>query len=153
MTQPKMPHSITLTSTRLSRAMRKCYDALARQRGISYARMEALLVIRNQEGLSQTELAERLMIETPTLNRTLDGLERDGYVARLADKADKRIRRVVLTESARAEADELTAFSAGLRDALVAGIPEAELDAAEATLDKIFANLDRLSRAKGRDNG
>ncbi|WP_010141688.1 MarR family winged helix-turn-helix transcriptional regulator [Oceanicola sp. S124] len=147
------PHNIILTNARLSRALRKCYDARARAHGLSFARMEALLVIRNQEGLSQTELAERLMIETPTLNRTLDGLVRDGFVERRPDDEDKRIRRVWLTESASAEADKLTDFSARLRGALVEGIPAGELDAAESTLDKIFANLRRLSDTGGQDNG
>ena len=150
---PEVPHSIIMTNARLGRALRKCCDARASEQGLTFARMEALLVIRTQEGLSQTELADRLMIETPTMNRTLDGLVRDGFVERRPDEEDKRIRRIWLTDSARTEADKLAEFSFGLRSALVAGIPTEELDAAEATLKKIFANLRHLSGTTERSDG
>ncbi|MBY5971803.1 MarR family transcriptional regulator [Ferrimonas balearica] len=141
------PHHILKSIARLSRALRKVYDTRARDYGLSLARLEALLIISANEGLTQTDLADRLQIEAPTLNRTLDGLARDGFVERRPDPEDRRLRRVVLTDHARAEADALFRFSETLRAELLAGIPTEELDAAEDTISRIFANLERLSLA------
>lgn len=139
-------HYLLKSVARLSRALRKCYDRRARDYGLTFSRLELILTVAAQEGLSQTELADRLQIEAPTLNRTLDGLTKDGFVERRPHEDDRRIRRVFLTDHARSEAGDLIRFSAHLRVELLRGIPTEELDAAEATISKVFANLERMTR-------
>ncbi|WP_445996444.1 MarR family winged helix-turn-helix transcriptional regulator [Okibacterium fritillariae] len=46
---------------------------------------------------SQIELARRARVQTQTMSRTLDRLERDGYVERSADASDRRRHVVVIT--------------------------------------------------------
>lgn len=50
-----------------------------------------------EDGLSQTELGERLGIEPPTVSKALHRLERVGYVRR--EPGPGRVRRVHLTEA------------------------------------------------------
>lgn len=49
-------------------------------------------------GISQAALAERMGLSKQAVQQLLDLLEADGVVAREPDPADKRARRVVLTE-------------------------------------------------------
>ena len=58
----------------LVRGIRKRFNARAAAMEMTYARAQALLHISACEGLSQAELAERLEIRTPSMNRTLDHL-------------------------------------------------------------------------------
>jgi len=46
---------------------------------------------------SQIELARRARVQTQTMSRTLDRLERDGYVERSADASDRRRHVVMIT--------------------------------------------------------
>ena len=64
------------TLGRLTRGIRKRFDARAKSEELTYSRAQALLNVAQQEGRTQTQIAEELAIETPTLNRTLDALEK-----------------------------------------------------------------------------
>lgn len=53
-----------------------------------------------------TQLAERERVSAPSMNRTINGLEESGYVARVADDTDRRKVNVELTENGLAVVDE-----------------------------------------------
>ena len=61
--------------------------------GLSHAGLVALHLLADAS-TSQTELAERARVENQTMSRTLDRLERQGYIARELDPRDRR-RRIV----------------------------------------------------------
>jgi MarR family transcriptional regulator, organic hydroperoxide resistance regulator len=56
----------------------------------------------NEEGLTQTQLAERVGIDVSTMTRALQRLERNRFVERHQDTADTRVWHVCLTERGRA---------------------------------------------------
>jgi DNA-binding MarR family transcriptional regulator len=57
--------------------------------GLSHAGLVALHLL-GDEPASQTELAERARVENQTMSRTLDRLEREGYIVRERDPRDRR---------------------------------------------------------------
>ncbi|MBX3067703.1 MAG: MarR family transcriptional regulator [Microbacteriaceae bacterium] len=63
-------------------------EALA-EHGLSHAGFIALHLI-GRGPLSQTEIAEQAKVEAQTMSRTLDKLERDGYISREKDPNDGR---------------------------------------------------------------
>ena len=71
-------------------------DALA-ERGLSHAGLIALHLL-GEDPTNQTDLAERARVENQTMSRTLDRLEREGYVLRERDPRDKR--RHIVTRTA-----------------------------------------------------
>jgi len=56
----------------------------------------------NEEGLTQSQLAERVGIEVSTMTKALQRLERYGFVERRQDTQDTRVWHVFLTEQGRA---------------------------------------------------
>lgn len=66
--------------------------------GLSHAGLIALHLLA-EESASQTQLAERARVETQTMSRTLDRLERQGYVTRERDPGDGRRHIVTITAS------------------------------------------------------
>lgn len=65
-----------------------------------YAGQELLLMqLWQQNGMSQSDLGERLQIEPPTLTKMLQRLEGCGLVERRRDAEDARICRAYLTEA------------------------------------------------------
>jgi len=73
--------------------------------------LEALKLYRGQppvlralweaEGLTQTELAEKLRITPATLTKMLQRMEKAGFIHRQGDPQDQRVSRVYLTETGR----------------------------------------------------
>lgn len=63
-------------------------DALD-DRGLSHAGFIALHII-GEGPTNQTELAARAKVENQTMSRTLDRLEREGYIQRESDPRDRR---------------------------------------------------------------
>ncbi len=60
------------------------------QRGLSLQQLRLLYVLRDASPLTASELARRLGVTPSTLTGLLDRLEREGYVGRTRDTADRR---------------------------------------------------------------
>jgi DNA-binding MarR family transcriptional regulator len=102
------------------------------------------------DGATQTELADILEIEKPTLGRLLDRLEAKGWVRRAGDAADRRARRVYLTAEVEPAMRELRAVAADLRRDALAGLGAAERERFVDTLLAIKANLAKLPDGAAR---
>ena len=87
-------HLVSLASRLFTRALQ---ERLGRY-GVSVAQWSMLLLLWEEERLTQKELSRRQQIEEPTTTRTLQRMERDGLIRRIQDREDNRRRRVVLTE-------------------------------------------------------
>ena len=68
------------------------------QLGLTHAGMIALHLLGSGP-LSQTELAHAARVQTQTMSRTLERLEREGYVVRARDEHDGRRQSVVRTDA------------------------------------------------------
>ena len=64
-----------------------------------YAGQEMFLwQLWRQDGLTQSQMVERMCVQPPTVSKMLDRLEKAGLVERRPDSEDIRISRVYLTE-------------------------------------------------------
>ncbi len=130
------------TIGQISRRWRAQLDARMAAYGLTEARWLPLLhLARGGEGLTQTELAQRLALQGPTLARTLEWLEREGFVERRPLPQDRRAKTVHLAARAHALHRELEATAAGVRAEILDGIPEAELRACLAVLEGVAERL------------
>lgn len=76
-------------------------EALARI-GLYVGQEWILLRLREQEGMTHSELAEACAVEGPTISKALRRMEKAGLVERREDPADARVSRVFLTEEGKA---------------------------------------------------
>ena len=79
-------HLVSLASRLFSRALQ---ERLGRY-GVSVAQWSMLLLLWEEESLTQKELSRRQQIEEPTAARTLQRMERDGLIRRVPDQQDGR---------------------------------------------------------------
>jgi DNA-binding MarR family transcriptional regulator len=75
----------------------RLFNRRMREQGLTRSQWQALYWLNQRDGLTQTELAELLVIARPPLGRIIDRLEQQGLVQRRADPADRRIKRVYIT--------------------------------------------------------
>ena len=68
-----------------------------------YAGQEMFLwQLWQHDGLTQSQMVERMCVQPPTISKMLDRMEKAGLVTRQPDPEDSRISRVYLTEQGRA---------------------------------------------------
>ena len=125
----------------VARLMRTAYDRRIRKLGLTRAQWWVLTHLYRGNGVSQTELAETLEIEKPTLGRLLDRLEAKGWVRREHDASDRRVWRVHLTDEVEPALRTMRAIAAELRRDALSGISAAERERFVDTLLAIKENL------------
>jgi DNA-binding MarR family transcriptional regulator len=128
----------------VARLMRTAYDRRVRSLGLTRAQWWVLTHLFRADGVTQTELAETLEIEKPTLGRLLDRLEAKGWVRRDHDARDRRAWRVYLTDEVEPALRAMRAIAAELRRDALAGLSGAERERFVDTLLAIKANLARM---------
>jgi len=126
------------------RKMRTVFDALVRERGLTLSRARALLLLSRHPAMNQTELASALEIEKPTVVRLLDGLEKQGLIARSAVDGDRRAKQLTLTRAASEQVEELEAIGEHLRSTMLRGIDEADLAVAADVLRRLIRNIETM---------
>lgn len=84
-----------------SLAMTKLYKPLLDEMGLTYPQYLALLALWEQDGLTVSELGQRLSLDSGTLTPLLKRLEAAGRIARLRDTQDERRVLVRLTPEGR----------------------------------------------------
>jgi MarR family transcriptional regulator, transcriptional regulator for hemolysin len=114
--------------------------------GLSYAKWSAMrLLTHHDEGIIQNDFAALLSIEGPTLARMLAALEADGWIGRTQSATDRRAKIVQFTAEGREKFDALQPIVTSLRNEVLSGIDEMQLQASitvfEHILDK-FALID-----------
>lgn len=124
-----------------SRKLRTLFDARVRAKGLTLARARTLIHLSKKDGMTQTELAEVLEVEGPTLVRLLDGLERQGLTERRPVQGDRRAKQIALTQAGRRLAADVTGLGNELREEVLSGISEADLISATQTFRAIARKI------------
>lgn len=126
--------------SRASRKMRALFDARVKERGLTLSRARTLLILSKHPGLNQRELAEELDIETPTLVRLLDGMEKQGFIERRNVEGDRRAKQIAMTLAGEQAAEEVLSLARELRMDLLHGVSEEDMATAVRVLRAITAS-------------
>jgi MarR family transcriptional regulator for hemolysin len=134
-------HQFATLLHRCAALWRTRLDERLRPWGMTQATWRTLWVLRSAaEPHNQSSLALRLGIETPTLVRILDRMEKLGLVRRAPDSRDRRQKYIEITDKGLALAGEIESEVLGTRQELLAGMDAAELLAGITMFEKILAN-------------
>ncbi len=98
-----------------------------------------LLLLREEEGLSQKEIGNVLFKDKPNISRMLDVLERKSLILR--QPADRRKFSIFLTEAGKKLAEEILPVGLKLREQAVNGLLARELEILAGLLNKIYENI------------
>jgi DNA-binding MarR family transcriptional regulator len=127
----------------VARLLRTTFDRRVRELGLTRSQWWVLNHLFRNNGVTQSELAEILEVEKPTLGRLLDRLEQKGWVRREADANDRRAKRVFLTQEVEPAIKTMRAAAAEMRRDAVAGLSVEQQERFVDSLLTIKANLSR----------
>ena len=139
------PDSLDLLLAQVSRLHHARAHEHLEALGLYHGQPPLLRALWEQEGLTHTELAERLRVTPATMSRMLQRMERAGFLVRRPDGADQRISRVYLTEAGRNVKEGVRRVVRTMEAESFAGLAAEERDALRALLLRVRDNLLRAS--------
>lgn len=123
--------------------MHRRIDAAMSAEGASLARTKMLLLVDRGAGRARAaDLADLLGQAPRTVTESLDGLERDGLIVRVADPADRRVKRLAITEEGRRAIAASEPLRLRLTGEIFAPLDDAEREVLGDMLERLIAGLD-----------
>lgn len=142
-----MGQHIGFKLARLPRLWRAVIDERLAPLGLTQTRWVTLWNLRNMGGgQAQCDLARAIGVEAPSLVRTLDQLAEQNLIERRPCADDRRTKRLFLTEEATPLLAQIEAIVNEVRDEMLAGLSQEEVDLFESFIDRIEANGLNLQR-------
>jgi MarR family transcriptional regulator for hemolysin len=132
-----------------SRFLRNYIDHRAKGRGTTRAQWIVLFRLRDQEGLSQVDLADVLELQPISLVRLLDRLVEHGLVERKHDPRDRRANRLFLTSAGRQLADDLDSLRESIATDVLQDVPDAAIEISLKTLRDIKERIKTFAEPSG----
>jgi MarR family transcriptional regulator for hemolysin len=130
---------------KVSRKVRTLFDARVRAKGLTLARARTLILLAKKDGMTQTELADALEIEGPTLVRLLDGLEKQELLERKPVDGDRRAKQIALRGAGQKEAVLVGRIVQDVRDDVLKDVSKDDLTAALRVFHAMARNIEAAS--------
>jgi DNA-binding MarR family transcriptional regulator len=119
-------------------------DQLMDRIGLYRGQAILLMILSRHDGMTHSEIAEKLEISPAAATKVIKRMESAGYVQRQADPTDERVSRACLQDRGRALIAEIERDFGKLDRAMFEGVPEAELAHFRDLLTQMAANLQRF---------
>jgi len=129
-------------ANRLVKSFLKVLDHKLTDFNLTGAQFCVLTKLFEEEGLTQTQLAQRLYIESPTLVRTLDRLEEANLIERRRVPEDRRAFHIFLTDKGRSLEDLLMEKGREVHEIAVQGMTKDDVQQLKDMLFLLWHNLE-----------
>jgi MarR family transcriptional regulator, organic hydroperoxide resistance regulator len=97
-----------------------------------------------QDGLTQSQMVERMCVQPPTVSKMLDRLEKAGLVERRPDAEDSRLSRVYLTEQGHKSQRAVRDIWVNVEQRMTEGLSVEERIVLRRLLMQVHENLTRI---------
>lgn len=125
-------------------ALKRCSTRLLSRKSfdLSMEQIMVLFILRHEEGLHLTQLAEKCDRDKTTTTRMIAGLEKRNLVVKVPGKTDTRQKLIYLTHLAKEKLKELAPFAEEMQSIAMNGLDPGDVELAQDVLDKMANNLE-----------
>jgi DNA-binding MarR family transcriptional regulator len=109
--------------------------------GLYRGQARLLMTLSERDGMTHSEIAEKLEISAPAATKVIQRLEEEHYVQRQADPADERVSRVYLQAGGHALITKIRETFGRLDQIMFDGLPDPDLERFRDMLTRMQANL------------
>jgi MarR family transcriptional regulator for hemolysin len=113
--------------------------------GITYRQVQLLASLALKDEVIQTELAEDMRVESSTLVRILDRMERDGWIERHPSPTDRRVKLIRATKKVAPLWKTIVDYGQRVEARATKGLTKKQLELLRDTLAKLRHNLGETS--------
>ncbi len=125
----------------LSHKQRQRAEEALSQLGLHAAQEHVLFHLWREDGLTPTQLAARFNVGLATIMKTVQRMERVGFLVRRSDPTDRRASRVYLTERGRSLYEPALQVWLALAERTVRGMTDIEKVLFRRLMQQALANL------------
>lgn len=140
--------TLGMTLAYLVRQWRWVNDERLKPLGLTQSRWITLSHLKYEDGMQQHQLARLVGVESPSLVRTLDGLESLKLIERRPCEQDRRGKTVHLAPAANELVKEMDSVLDATRSQVLAGLSEQEVKEFTRIAEQITHNLQQLTEHK-----
>ncbi len=108
-----------------------------------------LVALCNEDGVSFSELAEKVAVDASTLTGIIDRMERNSFVERRPDPEDRRVIRIFLTSKAEEIAPQVMPFANQLDANIGSFFPEEQFE----IFERVLAQLAEIPEYETKERG
>ena len=141
MTSPHEERSLGKQISHISRNIRWMIQRDLETIGVGSGQHFFLHLIQRHPGITQNEVSRITDIDKATAAKGLAKLEQRGYLRRIPDQDDRRIRRLYLSEAGEAVMPQIEAALRRVTEVCSADLSSEELEELFGLLDKVEASL------------
>ena len=117
------------------------FEQRAQEISLTLVQCKALAHLEKNEGVSQARLAELIDVDAMTMVRILDRMEADSVIERRPDPADRRARRLYLTQKSKPILETIWRLAEATRAEMFAGVSKLEREAFMGVLERLHVNV------------
>ncbi|MGY5612490.1 MarR family winged helix-turn-helix transcriptional regulator [Vibrio brasiliensis] len=104
-----------------------------------------IVVLINSGPLTQSQICELLYLEKSSISRSVDGLEKRGWIERKPSPHDSRSKLVLLTEKSLGIVEKCSEIAASVLQEAQQGVSESGLHTSRQHLSDVISNLRNLN--------
>ena len=149
----KIPYQMGFLLSRATWAMNNSVNRMLRENGladISVAYFAVLQALWGMDGLSISDLGERVQLEKSTMTSLIDRMEAAGLVRRDDHPTDRRAYRICITARGKEPEEKLDQVVTEAYNRLTRGVSEKDLETAIKVLKGIMSNAGETKEEGGR---
>jgi len=148
MAQTSEPQSLDLLFAQICRLKHARVRVLLESLGLYRGQTPVLIALREQEGLTHTELSKRLHVQPATITKMIQRMAKAGFVECRQDPEDQRVSRVYLSKAGHAIRVDVQRVWRTLEQEAFEGIAAEE----RALLRRLFVQIrENLKRVGGAE--
>jgi DNA-binding MarR family transcriptional regulator len=131
---------------KLERTMKNIHDKRFQEYGITVSQASLLHQLWHEDGLTQTQIQEKLSMRGASVSGLVDALLKKGFIIRKHDEDDARYKRLYLTEKGREIEDKTIGLMIELDEEITEGFDQEENAMLICWMKKLYGNLDKLDK-------
>lgn len=138
----ELDECIAFITNNAAKKMADAFNERLMKVGISRVQWIALYFLGKYGSMSQIELSDKMNIKQSTVARLIDRMERDGFVKRVKDSNDRRIKNIILTEKGIEIREKLLPEGVEMSKIFSKGITDEEFEIFRKVINKMVSNIE-----------
>lgn len=141
-----LPLQVCFALYSANNAMMRLYRPLLQPFDLTYPQYVVLLALWQQDNISLGQLGAATLFDSGTLTPLVKKLEQKGWLNRVSDASDERVKKVLLTAAGRALETEVATVMPALRCQVA--LPESQLLALREQAQQLLQQLQQLEACR-----
>ncbi len=136
---------IAFITCRSAKKLSDHFEKRLNYHNITRSQWIALYYIKNNNMITQKQLADKMSLKEPSVVRLVEKMEALGWIHRENNQNDKRTKLLMLTNEGQKIETEMLEIAEHFKSDALDGLSQQELDSFKSTLSKMLDNIETSS--------